>query len=256
MKIFIFLLVSLLSTASRAAVVTKVVEYKHGDTVLEGYIAHDNSMTGKRPGVLVIHEWMGHGPYARFRAEELAKLGYVAFAVDMYGKGVVAKNHEEAGKLAGIYKNDRSLMRARAKAALDFFVKQPEVNPKKVAAIGYCFGGTTALEMARANFSLNGVASFHGALDTPQPEKTKRIKPKVIVFHGADDSFVASSIPAFEQEMKKGKADWQFVSYSGAVHSFTVKDAGNDPSKGMAYNANADKRSWQALIDFLAEVFS
>jgi dienelactone hydrolase len=255
-KIFPLWIVFFLSTPVHAALVTKVVGYKHGKTDLEGYVVYDDAVTGKRPGVIVVHEWMGHNAYARFRADELAKLGYVAFAIDMYGKGVLAKDHEEAGKLSGAIKEDRKLMRARAKAALDYFAKHPQVRSDKIAAIGYCFGGTTVLEMARAGFSLKGVASFHGALDTPKPEDTRKPKAKIIVFQGADDNFTSSAIPTFEAEMKKSKADWQMVTYGSAVHSFTVADAGTDPKKGMAYNAAADQRSWQALISFLAEVFS
>src|SRR5438105_13546389 len=147
---------------ARAAVHTDVVEYKHGDVVLEGYLAYDDSSTDKRPGVLVVHEWTGHNPYVRKRAEQLAGLGYVAFALDMYGKGVQAKDAKEAAQLASTYKNDRKLMRARANAGLDVLRKQPLVDTERLAAIGYCFGGTTVLELARGGADLAGVVSSHG----------------------------------------------------------------------------------------------
>jgi dienelactone hydrolase len=253
---FLALLGTLAATAAQAAVKTEVIEYKHGDVVLEGYLAYDDAVSGKRPGVLVVHEWTGHNPYARKRAEQLAALGYVAFALDMYGKGVHATDPQEAAKLANIYKNDRKLMRARAAAGLDVLRKQPQTDTAHLAAIGYCFGGTTVLEMARGGADLAGVVSFHGGLATPTPEDAKNIKGKVLVQHGADDPFVpAPEVAAFEDEMRKAGVDWQLVKYGGAVHSFTNPDAGNDPAKGAAYNASADHRSWQTMKDFFAELF-
>ena len=239
-----------------AEIHTKVVEYKHGDTVLEGFLAFDASGGGKRPGVLVVHEWTGHNPYARQRAEQLARLGYVAFALDMYGKGVLAKDAAEAAKFAGVYKNDRKLMRARAEAGLDVLRKQPQVDPQRLAAIGYCFGGTTVLELARDGAGLVGIVSFHGDLSTPNPEDAKHIHGKVLVLHGADDPYVpADQVAAFEEEMRKGKVDWQLIKYGDAVHSFTNVGAGKDKSKGAAYNAKADARSWEAMKDLFAEIF-
>lgn len=240
----------------RGEIKTEVVDYADGDVALQGYLAWDPSYSSRRPGVMVVHEWKGHGDYARRRAEELAKLGYVAFACDMYGKGVFAKDHEEAGKLAGVYFKDRAKMRARAAAGLDVLRKRPFVDAERLAVMGYCFGGTTSLECARAGFAgVRGVASFHGNLATPEPAQAATLKAKIAVFHGADDAGVAKGIPAFEAEMRAAKADWQFVSYGGAVHSFTVKEAGDDPSRGAAYDAKADRRSWAALKLFLAEIF-
>src|SRR5437588_4968319 len=250
------LLLFLGATVARAAVHTEVVEYKHGDVVLEGYLAYDDGSTDRRPGVLVVHEWTGHNPYVRKRAEQLAGLGYVAFALDMYGKGVHAKDPKEAAALAGTYKNDRKLMRARAGAGLDVLKKQTLVDPQRLAAIGYCFGGTTVLEMARGGADLAGVVSFHGDLNTPTPEDARNIKGKVLAQHGADDPFVPPAVvAAFEEEMRKGAVDWQLVKYGGAVHSFTNPGAGNDNSRGAAYNAKADHRSWQAMQDFFHEIF-
>ncbi len=241
-------------SVSGAEIRTEVVEYRHGDVVLEGYVAYDASEKGKLPGVLVVHEWMGHNPYVRMRAEKLAREGYVAFALDMYGKGVRAKDAKEAAALAGAYKGDRKLMRARAAAGLDVLARHPKVDPSRLAAIGYCFGGTTVLELARGGALLRGVVSFHGGLDTPSPEDARNIRGKVLVLHGADDPFVKpAEVAAFQDEMRKAGVDWQFVAYGGAVHSFTNPDAGNDNSKGAAYNGKADRRSWEAMEDFLEE---
>jgi dienelactone hydrolase len=242
-----------LASAAQAAVHTETIAYTHEGVALEGFLAYDDAAKGPRPGVLVVHEWWGHGPYVRRRAEALAKLGYVAFAVDMYGKGVYAKDHEEAGKLSGAYRADRALMRGRALAGLEILKKTAQADPKRLAAIGYCFGGTTVLELARAGTDLAAVAAFHGGLDTPKPQETKGVKAKVLALVGAEDKWVASGLAAFQDEMRQAGADWQVVLYGGAVHSFTVKEAGNDPSKGMAYDENADRRSWQAMRDLFKE---
>lgn len=241
-------------SSAQAEVKSEVVEYRHGDVVLEGYLAYDAALKGKRPGVLVVHEWQGHNPYVRKRAEQLARLGYVAFALDMYGKGVLAKDAKEAAALAGIYKGDRKLMRTRAAAGLDVLRRRPEADPGRLAAIGYCFGGTTVLELARSGADLASVVSFHGGLDTPVPEDARNIKGKVLALHGGDDPFVpVKQVEAFQEEMRKGGVDWQFVSYGGAVHSFTNPGSGNDNSKGIAYNERADRRSWEAMKAFFAE---
>jgi dienelactone hydrolase len=187
----------------------------------------------------------------------LAGLGYVAFAVDMYGAGVRPKAGEEAGKEAGKYKKDRKLMRARVRAGLDTLLKQDGVDATKVAAIGYCFGGTTALELARSAAPLAGVVSFHGGLATGAPEDMKQFKGKVLVLHGADDPHVdADEVAAFRKEMRDAGVDWQLVAYGGAVHSFTNPNAGSDKSRGAAYDEKADKRSWEAMRSFFAEIFA
>lgn len=234
-------------------VTSELIEYRHGDTVLQGYMAW-RPATGTRPAVMIVHEWKGRGEYVKRRADQLARLGYLAFAADMYGKGVFAKDHEEAGKLAGAFFNDRKLMRERAKAGLDVLVKHKMCDPKRVAAMGYCFGGTTALEMARAGFDLKGVASFHGRLATPDP--AKKIAARVIAFTGKADKFVPESeVEAFKAEMRAAGAASEVIAYEGAVHSFTVKEAGDDPSTGMAYNEKADQESWTKLESFLKEIF-
>ncbi len=235
---------------------TETVVYNHGQTILEGYMAWAPAIAGKRPGILVVHEWRGHGAYARGRAEQLARLGYVAFALDMYGKGVFAKDHDEAAKLAGVYFKDRTQMRERALAGLEVLKKHETCDATRLGAMGYCFGGTTSLELARSGADLRGVVSFHGNLSAPQPAEAGKVKAKVLVCHGADDKFVpAEQVAAFQDEMRNAKADWQFVAFGGAVHSFTVREAGDDPSRGMAYNEAADRRSWEMMKDFWAECF-
>ncbi|MBI5485180.1 MAG: dienelactone hydrolase family protein [Deltaproteobacteria bacterium] len=252
---FITAVLLCLAVTAEAAIKTRLIEYKQGDTVLEGYLAWDDSQYSKRPGVLIIHEWTGLGPYVKRRAEMLAKMGYIAFAADIYGKGVRPADQAAAARTAEIYKNDRGLMRARAKAGLDTLKNQRQVDPRRVAAIGYCFGGTTALELARDGADIRGVASFHGGLSTPSMHDAKNISGKVLVLHGADDPFVKPyEVSAFEDEMRMAGVDWQLISYGGAVHSFTNPDAGSDNSKGAAYNEKADRRSWETLKLFLSEI--
>lgn len=247
----------LFCSSAQAALQRQTVEYQDGADTLEGYLVYDDALTGERPAVIVVHEWKGLGDYAKRRADMLAEKGYLAFAADIYGKGMRASNHEEAGKLAGVYLNDRQKMRSRAKAALDY-VRGHELSlDDRIAAIGYCFGGTTVLEMARAGFDFKGAASFHGALKTPSPAAPGGVKAKVMVFHGSQDTFVpAEDIAAFQKEMTAADADWQFVSFSKAVHSFTVREAGDNPASGIAYNREADERSWAMLTLFLKEIFS
>lgn len=236
---------------------TENVEYRDGGVLLEGYLAYDASIKTKRPGVLIIHEWTGIGPYVKNRAEQLARLGYVAFAADIYGKGIRPANTDEAARQAGIYRADRQLMRSRAAAAFIELKKMPLVDAGRTAVVGYCFGGGVALELARSGAELSGVASFHGNLDTPSPGDAKNIKAKVIAFHGADDPYVTPAIvSAFQDEMRGGGVDWQMVIYGGAVHSFSNPASGNDTNAGVAYNEKADKRSWQALQDFFGEIFA
>ncbi|MDB9344029.1 dienelactone hydrolase family protein [Nodularia spumigena CS-586/05] len=241
---------SLSSTQVIAAIQTRNIEYKHGDTVLEGYLAYDDSITGKLPGVLVVHEWNGLQSFVKERTEELAKLGYVAFAADIYGKGIRPNNPEESGKQASIYRQDRQLLRDgqsptsgdRTLAGLKVLQQNPLTDIQRIAAIGYCFGGGTVLELARSGVNIAGLASFHGNLDTPKPNDAKNIQAKVLVLHGADDPIVPEEqVQAFATEMREANVDWQLISYGGAVHSFT--------------NPVVEKRSWQALKQFFAEIF-
>ncbi len=244
-----------LSAEALAKVITEPVEYKHGDTVLQGYLAYDDAQTGKRPGVLVIHEWWGCNEYARKRAEQLAGLGYVAFAADMYGKGVTTTDREQAAKLSGQFKSDVKLLRARAQAGLDVLAKCERADAKKLCAIGYCFGGTTALQLALGGADLVGVVSFHGGLFPVDPAEAKACKARLLVLHGADDPFIpADQLQAFEEGCRKGGVDWQLISYGRAVHSFTNPQMkGEIP--GAQYNADADRRSWQHMRLFFDECF-
>lgn len=250
------LLISFAAPA-QASVIGESVIYRHGDVELDGYLSYDDATAAKRPVVLVVHEWKGLGDYAKRRADMLAEMGYLAFAVDMYGKGVRPQTHEEAAKEAGIYRNDRQLMRSRILSAMDVATQHPLADAMKVAAVGYCFGGTTVLELARSGAPVKGVASFHGSLSTPDPTDAKNIRGKVLVCHGANDTFVsAEEVAAFKKEMADAQVDLRFEAYPGAVHSFTVKEAGDDPSAGMAYNEEADRLSWEKLTGFLKEIFA
>jgi dienelactone hydrolase len=235
---------------------TQFIEYREGDTVCEGYLAYDDAKSGKRPGVLVAHEWNGCGEYMHKRCAMLAELGYVAFAVDVFGKGNRAKTYPECESISKPYYADRDLTRRRAKAGLDVLAKQPNVDASKIAAIGYCFGGIVVLELARSGADVKGSVAFHGQLSTPNPADAKNIKGKVLICHGAIDPVVPpAEVAAFEKEMEEAKVDWQFISYGGAMHTFTNWSLPTTPPPGVpaAYNEKADKRSWQAMRDFFAE---
>jgi dienelactone hydrolase len=233
---------------------TKWIEYKHGDVMLKGYLAYNDGIKGKRPGVLVVPCFRGLKEFDQGRAEQLAKLGYIAFAIDMYG--VKPKDDQEAFALARIYGADRSLMRSRAAAGLEVLQKHKLTDAGHMAAIGYCFGGCVALELARSGANLSGIVGFHAGLDTPHPDDAKNIKGKVLILHGAEDPIVPiSQVLAFQDEMRKAKVDWQMMFYGGAVHGFSMPESGTDPSKPAAYNEKADKRSWEAMKAFFTEIF-
>ena len=257
MKIIFPLLLALAcAVPAQAKIVTQAVEYKQGDTTLEGYLAYDDEVVGTRPGVLVVHQWMGLTDYEENRAVMLAQLGYVAFCADIYGKGVRPANTAEAGVEAAKYKSNRTLLRLRVNAGLDELKKNKLVDPTRVAAIGYCFGGTTVIELGRGGADIQGIVSFHGGLDSPTPADGKHIKCKVLVCHGADDPYEKpADLAAFEEEMRQANVDWVLIKYGGAVHSFTQPMAGNDNSKGAAYNERADRRSWDAMKVFFAGIF-
>lgn len=252
---------------AEAAVVTHTVTYEHAGTTLEGFLAYDDAVQGKRPGVVVVHQWMGLGENEKMRARLLAEMGYVALAADVYGKGVRPADREAAAAEAGKYYGDRALLRARVAAAVqvlqgkakmqgDGSAAVASVDPAKIAAIGYCFGGGAVLELARSGAEIAGVASFHGSLDTPNPADAKNIRCPLLVLHGAEDPWVPmESVKAFAEEMAAAQVDYQFIAYSGAVHAFTQVGAGTDKTQGAAYDANADRRSWQAMQAFFAEIF-
>ena len=248
---------ALFLASAHGALVEKTVPYEQGGTALEGFHVYDDSISGERPGILILHQWTGLTDYEKGRGRQLAELGYNVFAADIYGKGI-RPVPPEAGKEAGKYKSDRKLYRARIDAALDVLKKDERTDPSKIAAIGYCFGGTGVLELARSGADIAGVVSFHGGLGAAPgfAAEAGKVPAKILVLHGAIDPNVkAEEVAAFQKEMDETKADYQFVAYSGAVHAFTQKMAGNDPSKGVAYDEKADKRSWEAMKAFFAEIF-
>ena len=243
-----------LSLAALPIFAGQPLTYADGATKLAGYVARPAAAKGKVPGVVVVHQWMGLTDHERQVSDDLARLGFVALAADIYGEGVHPKDTTEAGKLAMTYKGDRDLYRRRIAAALETLKAQKGVDGSRIAVIGFCFGGTGAIEAARAGLPVKAVVSFHGGLDVPVGYKAEPISAKVLVCHGADDPFVpAKDVAAFHDEMRQAKADYVFVAYGGAVHAFTQKEAGNDNSKGAAYNEAAQRRSWQHMKDFFKE---
>lgn len=249
----------ILSTTAQSKVITKEVNYQQDGTNLVGYLAYDDSIKGKRPGILVVHEWWGHNDYARSRARQLAKLGYVAFSLDMYGDGKTADHPKDAGRFAGQVKNNMAVAEARFKAARAQLIANKRTDASKLAAIGYCFGGGIVLEMARRGSDMKGVVSFHGSLGTNTPAQKGKISSKVLVFNGADDPFVKpESISAFKQEMKQAGVDSTFVNIPGAKHSFTNPGATANGKKfqlPLEYNAEADKSSWGQMLKFFDSLF-
>ena len=244
------------ATPAAAKVVTEVIPYTQNGTALKGFLAYDDAVAGKRPGVLVVHEYWGLNEFAKQRAEKLAQMGYVALAADMYGEGKVTQNPEEARQLAGHIRST-PLMRQRAQAALQVLAAQNLVDPQRLAAIGFCFGGTTVLELAYSGAPVRGVVSFHGGLTIPKPEDGQNLKASFLILHGAEDPHIKpEDITAFQGAMRQSGADWQMNFYGGAVHSFANPAAGNDKSKGVAYDPKAATRSWQAMQLFLQEIFT
>lgn len=241
---------------ARAEVKTQEIEYKQGQTPLTGFVAWDDAQKGKRPGVLVIHEWWGHNQHARNQAVRLAKAGYVGFALDMYGKGKLAQHPKDAMAFVAEATKDPAQLKARFDAALERLKAVPQVDAQKIAAIGYCFGGGVALDMARAGEELAAVATFHGSLSSKMTAKKGAIKPRILVLTGADDPMIGPpQVEAFRKEMTDAGARFEIVSYPGVKHSFTNPDADKAGVPGLGYSATADKDSWEALLKFLREVF-
>ena len=236
------------------------VAYGSGDTTFEGWLVWDDAVEGRRPGVLVVHEWWGHGPYVRERARMLAELGYTALAVDMYGDGRTAEHPEDAGAFSSAVMESADHGRARFLAARALLAAHPTVDGTELAAIGYCFGGGVVLTMARAGVELAGVASFHGSLASPVTAEPGAVRARVLVLHGGADEFVpAAQIGAFAEELAASGAGWTFVSYPGVLHSFTNPEADAFAERfglPLAYDAEADADSWARLETFLAEVFA
>lgn len=234
--------------------------YRAGDTQLTGYLAYDTKIRGKRPGVIIVHEWWGHNDYVRQRADQLAALGYTAFALDMYGEGKTANHPQDARNFMMEAFNNMERSGERFIAAKTLLEQQPTTFDNKIAAIGYCFGGGIVLQMARDGLDLAGVASFHGNLAThPTPAQKGKVKAKILVMHGADDVLINEQVEPFKQEMNAADVDYRFIAYPGAVHSFTSPAAtalGKQFNMPMAYDADADKQSWQELELFLKDIFN
>ncbi len=252
MKIIYLFFFGLVATICLAQ--PKSVEYKDGSQVLSGLSIIPAKQLKDKPGVLILPAWMGIQNHEKEVAYKLADLGYQSFIADIYGIDQRPNGPKEAGAKAGYFKKNIKEYQTRIQLALEQLVKQG-ANPDEIVVIGYCFGGTGAVEAARTNMKVKGVVSFHGGLARDAVRTIETISPKVLVLHGADDPNVPKDdIEKFQNEMRTAKADWQMVYYANAVHAFTEKGAGNDNSKGAAYNEKADKRSWQAMLDFLKEV--
>ena len=253
--LFVFLVLSV-SMSAEAKLVSQAVTYDHEGTVLEGYLAYDDTFEGRLPGVLVVHEWWGLNDFVRSRVDKLAELGYVAFALDMYGKGIFTQDPSEAKELSS-HLRGKPIMRQRALAGLKIFKANDRVFVSRIAAIGYCFGGTTVLELAYSGADVTSVVSFHGGLTSAKPEDYKGIKAKILIFHGAEDTFISiDEIRAFHEGMRQSGADWQMISFGGAVHSFTNPAADHAGIQGVAYDRKADERSWKYMQVFFKEIFS
>jgi dienelactone hydrolase len=252
----ISLMVGMSGFAVQGAVVEKAMTYQAGHVLGEGFHVYDDKVEGKRPAVLIVHQWTGLSDYEKMRARMLAELGYNVFALDIYGQGV-RPQPPAAGQEAGKYKGDRALYRQRLQAGLAVLVKDERTDAARVAVIGYCFGGTGALELARSGAKLVGAVSFHGGLESPTPADAKNIVAEVLVLHGDIDPFVPEAeVAGFEKEMQAAKVSYHLVRYPGAVHAFTQKMAGNDPAKGAAYDAKADAASWEEMRRFFDRVFA
>ena len=236
----------------------KTVEYSAQGVVMKGFLGYDENVKGKRAGVLVVPEWWGLNDYARRRAHMLAELGYTALAVDMYGEGKVVPTPDEAGKLSSGAMKDFDVSKARFMAALEFLKGQTTVDPNRIAAIGYCFGGGVVLNMARQGVDLKGVVSFHGSLTAIKPAQPGSVRAKILVLSGGADKFITpEQMEAFKQEMKGAGAGFQFISYPGALHSFTNPEAtelGKKFNMPIAYDAKADKESWSEMRGFLSTI--
>jgi dienelactone hydrolase len=247
-------------TPAQAKIIGKNVEYKADGVVLKGYLAYNSAIKGKSPGILAVHEWWGLNDYTRKRARMLAELGYTALAVDMYGEGRQATNPDDAGKLSSEIMKNFDAAKARFTAAEDFLKKRPTVDTDRIAAIGYCFGGGVVLNIARQGTDLKGIVSFHGSLAAVKPAEPGAIKAKLLVLHGGDDKFVTpEQVEAFKQEMKIAGADYKFIVYPGATHAFSNPDAtalGKKFNIPIAYNAKADKESWDEMKKFFKEIFN
>jgi dienelactone hydrolase len=243
-----------ISFAARAEVKTQELEYKQGDTVLQGFLAYDDAAKGKRPGILVVHEWWGHNDHARNAATKLAKAGYVGFALDMFGKGKVTTHPEDAKGFVAEAMKDPEVKKARFEAALEQLKEQPQVDPKRIGVIGYCFGGMVALDMARAGEDLKAVATLHAPLSPSGPPAQKgTFVPRSVLVQtgGADPMVTKDAVRALEKELKAAGVKVKVITYPGAKHGFTNPAADQAGMEGIAYDAKADRASWDALLKYL-----
>ena len=248
--------VLLSQSPGNANVKTRELEYRQGETVLQGFIAWDDAVRGKRPGVLVVHEWWGHNVHARHQARRLAEAGYIGFALDMFGKGKVATHPQDAQAFVNEVTKDPAVLAARFNAALEQLKRDPHVDTTRLAAIGYCFGGAVVLDMARAGAPLAAVVTFHGALATKAPAQPGKVKARVLVLTGGADPFVPpEQVEAFKREMQAAGVRVEVISYPGAKHGFTNPDAGQYGMAQLAYDAEADRQSWAAMLKLFKEVF-
>ena len=253
----LFVISACASAPTGPDVQTREINYTQNGTTLKGLIAWDNNAAGKRPGVLVVHEWWGHEEHTRNQARRLAQSGYVALALDMYGDGKHADHPDDAQKFMAEATKDIAVVVARFKAARAALVADSHVDPEKIAAIGYCFGGAVVLNMARAGEDLDAVVSFHGALDAFVPATPGGIKPEILVLTGADDPMVTTDVvEKFRAEMTAAKANFRIVTYPGAKHSFTNPAAESHAMPALAYNADADKKSWDELLTLFNKIFT
>jgi dienelactone hydrolase len=239
-----------------AAVQTKAIDYEHDGVKLKGFLAYDDAAKDKQPGVLVFPEWWGLNDYAKSRAKQLAEMGYFAFAADLYGEGKVidVAHPEDAKKMAEALRMNVATWRGRATAALKLLTSQPNVDAGKVGAIGYCLGGSTALQLAFSGADIKAVSTFHAALPAPTAEEAKAVKARILINHGAADAFIPEkAVTAFKSALDAGGVKYTFQSFPGVVHSFTVPDADKANNPGMKYDKAADEKSWQAMKDLFKE---
>jgi dienelactone hydrolase len=250
--------VTTVAVSATAEIVTRSIEYEHDGVTLEGYLAYDDSIEGRRPGVLVVHEWWGLNDFAKEQARWLAEMGYVAFSLDMYGKGVLTDDPARARELAApFYGSDPSLVRSRARAGLEVLRRQDSVDRDRIAAIGFCFGGAVVLQLAYSGAEISGVVGFHGSLPVPERDEQVNIRAKVLVLHGAEDPHVPEqSIARFMNTMDRLEVDWQMIYYGHAVHSFTNRGADDLNMRGVAFDENANRRSRQHMRTFFDELFA
>ena len=233
----------------------RLIEYEHDGALLEGFLAYDDALAGSRPAVMIAHAWAGRGEFECDKARGLAKLGYAGFAADAYGKGVFGKDREENANRMQVFLDDRAKLQSRLSASLAAMKAQPEADASQVAAMGFCFGGLCVLDLARSGADLKGVVSFHGLLGAPDGMTGADIKAKVLVLHGHDDPMAqVDAVVALEKELTAAGADWQIHVYGNTLHAFT-NPAANDPDFGTVYDAAAERRSWQAMRNFLDELF-